>query len=215
MEPAVAPIMPAPGSGTVAAHLGNLRSRWHRATVAERFMLALLLLFMIKQIGNVILFPPFTGHDEVAHYAYTRTVATEHRVPIIPDLKAWRTAWEAQEPRPGDILPTDLFRYCRYVLDWNYCDEPTWENNPPVAVTLAGQIYPHGWQYAANHPPLFYLLMTPLYLATDSFSPAQQQYVMRAATIPLGMAIVLLTFLIARLLFLRDQFIQVIVTAGQ
>ncbi len=189
------------------------RDWWRTSGVAERFLVALLLLFAVKQAFNVIVFPPFSGHDEVAHYAYLRTVTDDHRVPVIPDLEEWRRAWVARGTLPGDVLPDDLYRYCRYVLDWNYCEEEEWKNNPPVAVTYGGQFYPHGWNYASNHPPLFYLLMSPLYRVTESLTPAQQQYVIRAATIPIGMLIVFLTFLIARLLFPRDPFVQIVATS--
>ncbi|MDQ2682814.1 MAG: hypothetical protein M3Y37_04745 [Chloroflexota bacterium] len=170
------------------------------------FLFALLLIFAAKQAFNVVVFPPFTGHDEVAHYAYLRTVATEHRVPVIPDLEEWRNAWAVRGELPGDTLPDDLYQYCRYVLDWNFCDEPQWRNNPPQAVTLSGETYPHGWQYAANHPPLFYVLLTPAYLATERFSPSTQQYIFRALTVPIGMLIIVLTYLIAGLIFPRDRF---------
>jgi 4-amino-4-deoxy-L-arabinose transferase-like glycosyltransferase len=177
----------------------------------RKYIAVLLILFVVKQAFNVIVFPPFTGHDEVAHYSYIRTVADEHRIPVIPNLAKWRSAWEAhQTPLPGDYLPDELYPYCRYVLDWNYCNDPKWANNPPRAVTWAGEIYPHGWQYAANHPPLYYAMMTPIYKATDSLSLQGQQYVLRAAAIPIGLLIVLLTYLIAGLLFPGDRFMMTV-----
>jgi 4-amino-4-deoxy-L-arabinose transferase-like glycosyltransferase len=194
-------------SGPRAIALGGIRA-WpaHRKYIA-----VLLLLFAVKQAFNVVVFPPFTGHDEVAHYAYIRTVADEHRIPVIPDLAKWRAAWQAhQTPLPGDFLPDELYPYCRYVLDWNYCDDPQWANNPPRAVTWAGEIYPHGWQYAANHPPLYYAMMAPIYAVTGSLSPQSQQYVLRAAAIPIGLMVVLLTYLIAGLLFPGDRFMMTV-----
>jgi len=203
-----------PNSGgrlAVPARFGRV-SRFWNGPVCHRYLVVLLLLFTARQAFNVIIFPPFTGHDEVVHYAYTRNVATQHRVPEIPDLAEFRTAWVSKDTSSFDFLPADLYRYCRFVLDWNYCNNPLWANNPPLAVTLVGEIYPHGWQYAANHPPLYYVLMTPIYLATDHFSPVVQQYSLRAAAVPLGLLIVLLTFLIARLLFPRDDFIPIVAT---
>lgn len=180
--------------------------------VARQYLAVLLIIFVAKQALTVVIFPPFTGHDEVVHYAYIRTVATEHRVPIIPDLPEWRESWAAQDTSEFDYLPSDLYQYCRYVLDWNYCDEPAWAGDPPLAVRLppGTNYYPHGWQYAANHPPLYYLLMTPVYLATEDLSLETQQYVLRAAAIPFGLAVVLLTYLIATLLFPADRLIRTV-----
>ena len=60
-------------------------------------------LYVAKQIFSVVAFPPFTGHDEVAHFSYIRTVATEGRVPVLTE----------------DPLPAKLAAYRQYSLDWS------------------------------------------------------------------------------------------------
>src|SRR4051812_49023211 len=119
-------------SGAVArVSLSNIRA-W---PVARQFLLVLVAVFLVKQAINVVIFPPFSGHDEVAHYAYVRTVATEYRVPKIPTLSEFRAALGTDRNKlPGDFIPDDLFRYCHYVLDWGYCDDPAWVKNPPHIV---------------------------------------------------------------------------------
>jgi hypothetical protein len=174
----------------------------------RKYIAILLILFFAKQVLNVIVFPPFTGHDEVAHFAYIRTVADEHRIPVIPDLAEWRAAWNARETLyPGDFLPLDLYKYQRYVLDWccSPVDRPEFASHPPIAMSFAGETYPNGWQYAANHPPLYYAVMAPLYRATNFMSLERQQYVLRAAAIPIGLLVVWLTYLMAGLLFPGDR----------
>lgn len=171
-----------------------VRAWWkifHAWPLSRKLFVLLLVIYVVKQALSVILFPPFTGHDEVAHFAYLRTVAVEHRVPVIPDLEAFRSARLNRGVQGGDYLPNDLFPYCRYVLDWNYCNEPTWLANPPHAVSVGAEFFPYGWQYAANHPPLFYIAMTPLYWLSEHASPASQLHLIRAATIPFGLATVL------------------------
>lgn len=186
--------VPSPRSGTM-----NVAGTWWTAlrgrSLARQFVLVLLTLYLAKQAIYVVAFPPFTGHDEVAHYAYLRTVATEGRVPVLLE----------------DRLPNDLYRYCRYTLDWNPCvpNNPAALSNPPRG--LPGR--PQGMQYAANHPPLYYILMTPIYWATEQASPAVQQYVLRAAAIPFGIVTVLLAYLLARVLFPADRFLAFTVPA--
>lgn len=158
-------------------------------SVPHRFLAVLLVVYIVKQALTVVLFPPFTGHDEVAHYAYLRTVATEHRVPIL--LK--------------DRLPDDLYQYCSYTLGWA-CGY----NFVPRIDTLG---HPLGLQYAANHPPLYYIMMTPLYWVSDGASPATQQYLLRLAAIPFGVLTVILAFLLARALFPGDAFLAIAVPA--
>lgn len=181
--------------------------------IYRQYIAVLLIVFIAKQAFNVIVFPPFTGHDEVAHYAYIRTVADEHRVPIIPELDAWRASWQNRTPPPGDYLPEDLYKkYSRHALDWCCVDDSRFAEHPAPGMSLPNPedpqhplLFPNGWQYAANHPPLYYAVMTPLYAATKSFSIETQQYAIRAAAIPFGVLTILFTYLMAGLAFPRDR----------
>lgn len=182
--------------------------------IARQVLLCIVVLYLAKQAINVFIFPPFTGHDEVAHFAYIRTVATEYRVPVIPDLAEFQASVRDDTERPGDFLPLDLYPYCQYALDWGFCNEPQWRDAPPEQVTYNGRdYYPWGWQYAANHPPLYYLSMAPLYRLTAGASPSTQQYLFRFAAIPFGLATVLLAYAIVRLTFPTDRFLAVTVPA--
>jgi 4-amino-4-deoxy-L-arabinose transferase-like glycosyltransferase len=77
-------------------------------------------------------------------------------------------------------------------------------------MSYAGETYPNGWQYAANHPPLYYAVMAPLYKATNFMSLERQQYVLRAAAIPIGLLVVWLTYLMAGLLFPGDRLMMMV-----
>ena len=57
--------------------------RWPEAT---RFIVVLLILYAVKQIFSVAAYYPFSGHDELAHFSYVRTLASEGRLPELPDL---------------------------------------------------------------------------------------------------------------------------------
>lgn len=180
---------------------------------ASRFIIVLLAVFTAKGIFSVAAFYPFSGHDELAHYSYVRTLATEARIPLIPDLRQWREGLSRGEIPPFDQIPAELYPFCRFTLDW-YCepDNPTWSNNPPRRVRVPGLgDYPSGYQYVANHPPLYYALMAPLYLLSTSLSPLQQQYLLRLAAIPLGLITVYAAYRLARSLFPGDAFLAVTV----
>ncbi len=183
-------------------------------TPIQKFVVTLSLLFLVKQIIFVLAFPAFTGHDEVAHFAYLRVFATEGRIPEIPELDDWRERYAAGDPTGGaDRIPGELYRYCRYVTkDW-YCDpdDPRFRLDGPTAVTFANDLLPSGWIYTANHPPLYYIVMTPVYWLSDGASPATQLYILRLAAIPLGLLTVLLAFLTVRVIFPTDRFLMVVV----
>jgi 4-amino-4-deoxy-L-arabinose transferase-like glycosyltransferase len=66
------------------------------------FLVVLLVVYCAKQVATALLIPPFTGHDELAHYEYVRVLSDQHRVPTLTT----------------DRLPPSLYRYRAYVLDW-------------------------------------------------------------------------------------------------
>ena len=66
------------------------------------FMVVLLVVYCAKQVLTAVIFPPFTGHDEVAHWQSIRVLATEGRLPTLHD----------------DTLPPELYEFRRYALQW-------------------------------------------------------------------------------------------------
>jgi 4-amino-4-deoxy-L-arabinose transferase-like glycosyltransferase len=196
-------------TATPATHA---RARWSQATI---FIVILMSVFTCKQIFSVAAFYPFSGHDELAHYSYIRTLATEARLPVLPDVREWRSQLRGGQPPPTDQIPDELYTYCRFVLDW-YCEPENfrWRENPPRIVTVPGYGYfPSGYQYVANHPPLYYALMAPLYLLSRGASVEVQQYLLRLAAIPFGLLTVYAAFRTTRLLFPNDWFMLVTVPA--
>jgi 4-amino-4-deoxy-L-arabinose transferase-like glycosyltransferase len=184
-----------------------------RAEVGVRwFMLVLVALYLAKQILFVVAFPPFSGHDEVAHFSYLDIVATERRLPVLPDLAAWRRETARNGDTSFDGLMTELYPYCRYTLYW-FCqpNDPQWAKSPPRTVFWppTREYFPTGELYTANHPPLYYLLMSPFYLVARGWGFEATQYLLRFLAIPFGLATVLLAFLLTRTLFPTDRFLAV------
>ena len=66
------------------------------------FLVMLLAVYCVKQVLTAVIFPPFTGHDEVAHWQFARIVATEGRLPTLHT----------------DTLPGELYEWRRYALHW-------------------------------------------------------------------------------------------------
>lgn len=198
---------------------------------ARRFLHALLLAYLFKQILIAIIMPPFTGHDEVAHYQYIRDVATEFRIPKLVDLEEWRATHSPEDQTvSGDFLDPDLYRWAEYVLGWLQQNAvnprlDSREREPIYAVlypdyhlpdptnTKNWVNWPDGLVYTANHPPLFYVISAPVYLATDWMSVSNQMIALRMVAIPFGMLAVVGTFLIARWLFPKSPFVAVTAAA--
>lgn len=187
------------------------RAAWRAWPAVDRFFFVLLALYLIKQVFFVVAFPRFSGHDEVAHYSYLQTLAAEGRIPVLPDLEEWRESAQPGAEPLFDALPAELWKYCDYVLYWTGCGDQRFVETPIYAVTYVGQYFPAGYQYTANHPPLYYGLMTPLYWLSASWSLEAQHDLLRLAAIPFGIATVILAALLARTLFPNDAFLALTV----
>jgi 4-amino-4-deoxy-L-arabinose transferase-like glycosyltransferase len=203
----------APVAGALERSAASWRSRLIAAlrtsTAEQRFLALLLTVFLIKGVAITFIHDPYTGHDEVAHYAYLEMVATEHRIPVLPELSAWREERKRRGKDSHDRMAGEFWRYCRMTtVDWSPgCGDPRYRNTPVYAMVLGANYFPTGWIYTANHPPLYYILMTPLFWLTDGQSIENQLYVFRLAAIPFGLLTVLLAYLTARTLFPGDRFL--------
>ncbi len=205
------------GSRSLGARIAAAVRAARAASVERKFLTVLLLLFFAKGIILTFVHAPYSGHDEVAHYTYLRYVAEEQRIPVIPDLSEWRTTYETARTYDHDRLPPEFWKYCRFTTaDWGAgCGGVRASPSPVYAATLPprGDAIPMGWVYTANHPPLYYLVMTPVYWLSSGQSIEGQLYILRLAAIPFGLLTVLFAYLTARTLFPRDQFLAMMVPA--
>jgi 4-amino-4-deoxy-L-arabinose transferase-like glycosyltransferase len=85
------------------------------------FLAALLAMYVAKQIVFALVFPPFTGHDEVAHYEYLRVLASEGRPPSLLT----------------HTLPSDLYKYAPFALQWRDEDR----NSAPLYTAVHPPLY--------------------------------------------------------------------------
>ena len=69
---------------------------------ARRFLVVLLAVYCAKQVLIAVLFPPFSGHDEVAHYGYIQALDQGGRLPTLG----------------RDTLPGALYEYRGFALQW-------------------------------------------------------------------------------------------------
>jgi 4-amino-4-deoxy-L-arabinose transferase-like glycosyltransferase len=189
---------------------------WRAIALSERrFVTLLLLVFIAKGVILTFVHAPYSGHDEVAHYAYLQVLSEEGRVPLLPELTAWRDVYQADGEYSHDRIPGEFWKYCRRAtIDWSPgCQDPRFLDQPIYAMSLAGEYFPTGWIYTANHPPLYYLVMSPLYWLTESFSIESQLYALRLAAIPFGVLTMVMGWLTARTLFRGDRFLSLMVPA--
>ena len=211
-EPMERPVSLSPGSSRLAVTRRERVTRAIRTSSApQRFLALVLIIFLFKGVIISLVFPPYSGHDEVTHYAYLKIVAEEGRVPLIPDPVEFDREYSRDEEYDDwDMIPDEFYQYAgRYVTSdwWGGYGEPV------RAVTYQDMYLPSGWIYTGNHPPLFYLMLTPVFWLLQGLDTSAQVYFFRTATVPLGMLTVVFAYLTVRAVFPRDRFLAMTVPA--
>ncbi|MBA3639218.1 MAG: hypothetical protein M3541_04960 [Acidobacteriota bacterium] len=65
-------------------------------------MKVLIAVYIAKQLLTVFVFPPFTGHDEVAHFQYVRVLATDRVPERLYFYDYWMWYWQQRHRGPYD-----------------------------------------------------------------------------------------------------------------
>lgn len=196
----------------------HLLNRWRSWSIERRFLTVLLAIFLARGVITTFIFPPFGGHDEVAHFAYLDFLDANEAIPVIPDLDDWRSKYsESGNQKIHDLVPEKLYPYCRYFTKdwWHGCSGANYRLSYAINFVIDGEkiYYPSGWIYTANHPPLYYLTMLPVYWLTSSGSVETQLYALRLAAIPFGLITVIFAFMTAKVIFPRERFIIMLAPA--
>jgi hypothetical protein len=145
--------------------------------------LAYVAFLILVGLGYVALQPPFEGYDEYAHFSSLRQMAHTASLPMQGTSYLDREATEYQGPMPyGSGTPP-------FRAQLGASSYPEFFGDP-IAVSRYADAYggagPRSrfkesgvlnWQ--AQHPPLYYLLITPAVWATDHLSFVSQVFVLR------------------------------------
>lgn len=125
----------------------------------------ILLAVALAGIAHVAFLPPFEGFDEPAHWSYIQQIADTGSIPrpgaarISADIDAYRG------PRPFDgQMPEQATAGLAFRA---FFSGPTPRLSDPVARSYRPG---RGSNYEAQHPPLYYALLTPAYLLAKSWS---------------------------------------------
>jgi len=171
-------------------------------TAASRSGLAeylLSLAILLTGIAQLAILPPFEGLDEVGHYSSIRQIAETGTMPMLgqsfisPDAIDYR----AHGPSPYDLpisavpgkTPTnsDIITYQKFFaspdLQKDFVARYR-DGRAPVAYARITDEF--NWE--AQHPPLYYLIMAPLMKATDGLPLVSQFFVLRLASFLLAYA---------------------------
>lgn len=137
-------------------------------------------------LGHLFLTPPFEGFDETAHYASLQIVADEHRIPIYGKDSLSRDVADYMRAAPRAYAPGPPFEQNGGLTYAEAFASPERIGAMRAAVDdapLASRRYaPEGdpdWQ--AQHPPLAYVALSPVYLATKALDWKTHLFFIRLA----------------------------------
>lgn len=150
---------------------------------ANRVLLALLLLAAVKSLLWTVAIPPWRAPDEPQHFGYIEHLSREHTVPL----------------NGATYLYPDIFES---LARTNFAGITGAESTTVDPATR--QLNP-----AAQHPPLFYTLALPAYMAGSGSSIETQLYLVRLINVLVFMALIFVSYRFARLVFPGAAYLQI------
>jgi Dolichyl-phosphate-mannose-protein mannosyltransferase len=149
------------------------------AELWRRGALALIVLgYLVLATLYAVRVPPWNAPDEPAHYNFIRSIAVEHRLPIL---------------QPGDYSQSEIARLTNLKF-------------PPGESVAA-------FRYESIQPPLYYLIATPVFLATQALGERGQVVALRLVTVAIGALFLLAMYRLGRQIFPRSALLPLAATA--
>src|SRR6266536_3693125 len=139
---------------------------------------ALLLASLLIGLAHVAGLPPFEGFDETAHYSYIEQIAKTGTFPrfgdkIRQDVQDVETAYSSTGPGGRTLRFRNLFAADPQIIESMRRTMKAPRNPPPLGE-------PGPWaNWEAQHPPLYYVLLTPAYLLSERWSLTGQLALLR------------------------------------
>jgi len=129
--------------------------------LCNRFLLATVALL---GIAHVAFLPPFEGYDEPAHYSYVQQVADLAQIPLFGEARISRDVEDYSGPLAQSRSSSDADQGRGYRAYFS-------SGHPALPDRVPREYRPgEGRNWETQHPPLYYLLMAPLYRLTRDWS---------------------------------------------
>jgi 4-amino-4-deoxy-L-arabinose transferase-like glycosyltransferase len=173
----------------------------------------LLVVALVEAVTWISLVPPLQGPDETGHVSYTQKIVEAGTVP-------WRAlGWApAEDTRPMSTEMEQAIYAAGIPPSWGQPqgkpaatseDERLWNARRRGLDRADG-----GFTSSMANPPLYYLYEAVPYLIAYPASLFDRAFAMRLANVPLLLAVVVFTWLVAGELFGRRLWLQTLATAA-
>jgi 4-amino-4-deoxy-L-arabinose transferase-like glycosyltransferase len=182
--------------------------------VLRRVPLPLALLLVVaalQALAWIVLLPPLQGPDEVSHFTYAQRIYERHTLP-------WRPGGGSSGPAApySDEVHIAMSDGGIGPLAANVAARPLWTRADERAWAIAGKGAARGnggYTSALKNPPLYYLYEVVPYALGTGGTFWDRQLLMRLANLPLLLATLVFTWLLAGELLGRRRPLQFLATA--
>ena len=168
------------------------------------------LLAAVALVGTAwaLLVPPFQAPDENSHFAYTQTLAETFELPGDPK----RPNYSSTEQRIAmDRSNAEQAAATKETKpEWSEAAYERWRDLQS-RLTDAQRKDGGGPNPARSNPPLYYLYLSPVYLAASGGDIFDRLYLMRLWSVVLLLVTTAGAWLLAGELFSRDRILQIVV----
>jgi len=154
-------------------------------TLFSRSIFLLILGYLFLGVAHIAILPPWEGFDETAHYSYLQQIADTLKIPrqgtafISKDVEKYRLfspiPYRSVSPveQNGGLTYKDFFESS--AEDVKIGGEHI--HKAPMNPRTYSEGNGLNWQ--SQHPPLYYLLLSPIYLSTKHLSWGAQLFILR------------------------------------
>jgi hypothetical protein len=150
---------------------------------SKKFIAAYLLSLLLIGLGYISIIPPFEGFDESAHLSSLRQIALTQSIPVYGESFLDKAITNYRGPRPysSGKPPFDV-----ELVYSKFFSQPSLVNSYQSVYKLAPNIdnfspsNQPNWQ--SQHPPLYYLIITPVTLLTKSMPLVIQIFWLRVSS---------------------------------
>lgn len=126
--------------------------KYNRLIQPHRFFWILVAIFVLRGVAIQCLYPPLEGPDEYQHIAVIHYVAENHSLPVYGDATVPVSLYDDIIANPHPNHSADQTRRIgAQSYETFYKNESVHATGDPIRL------------YQAQHPPLYYLIMAPLY----------------------------------------------------
>jgi|GEM_PF-4430383 len=159
----------------------------------DRFTYILLgLAILLTGIAHIAFLPPFEGFDEIGHYSYIREIVDTGKLPIQGKSHLAQEIIDYRHQAPIHYIVDKKFFKDESITYADFFKSKELQDNfrkQYLGNKTHPLFQPSEYQnWIAIHPPLYYLILSPIMMATDSLSLKAQFFVLRSISFLLALS---------------------------